>query len=91
MRQEANEQPAWKMKAIRAAEKREAEFRAKQNAVAQSELVREQLRDDGVEEALVQNTKVTAIRKLDDQQPESDEERESRAIVRKTTCYCVIQ
>lgn len=90
MRQEANEQPAWKVKALRAAEKREEEFRAKQAAVAQSEMVRDQLRDEGVEEAVVANTKVTAIRKLEEQ-PMSEEERETRAVVRKTTCYCVIQ
>jgi hypothetical protein len=88
-------EPDWKRKAREQAERREAEWRGKENAVSNNAAVRDKLRSDGVAEEEVQGTKVISIRTVDDgaQKPESGTKEEENPIVRMTThrCYCVIQ
>jgi hypothetical protein len=88
-------EPDWKRKAREQAERREAEWRAKENAVSNNAAVRDKLRSDGVAEEEVQGTKVISIRTVDDdtKKPDSGTKEEEKPIVRMTThrCYCVIQ
>jgi hypothetical protein len=86
-----SEEPEWKQKAIENAQRREAEWRAKENAVANNEKVRDKLRDAGVDEGEVSGTRVTSIKKLPGGPPEESAET-GKGVVRVRThrVCCVI-
>jgi hypothetical protein len=97
-------EPDWKRKAREHAERREAEWLSKKAAETQTEVVREKLRQSGVDEQEVASTRVTAIRKLTQppsyqpktlQQPQHPQEQipppGGIVRVRTHTCFCVIQ
>ena len=91
------EEPAWKRKAREHAERREAAWRAKDVADANTEKVRERLREAGVPEEEVQSTKVTSIR-LVEAQPRQEKRAgvtesttgKGTVRIRTHTCICVI-
>lgn len=87
MRQQANEEPDWKRRAREQAERREAEFAAKQAAQTQTEDVRDKLRDQGASEEEINGTTVKVVRKL---QEEPLREGKGKVTVRRHTCYCSI-
>lgn len=88
----AGVEPAWKRKAREQAERREAEWQAKEAAAANNEKVREKLRAVGVPEEEIQGTKVTSIRKVEGPPPETASIEPGKGIVyiRTHTCLCVI-
>jgi hypothetical protein len=98
-------EPDWKRKAREHAERREAEWLSKKAAETQTEVVREKLRQAGVDEQEVASTRVTAIRKLtpppsyyNNNNQVTKTQQEQPQIppggivrVRTNTCYCTIQ
>jgi hypothetical protein len=96
-------EPDWKRRAREHAERREAEWLSKKAAETQTEVVREKLRQAGVDEQEVSSTRVTAIRKLtpppsynNNQVTKTQQEQPQIppggiVRVRTNTCYCTIQ
>lgn len=90
------EESDWRQKAREQAERRDAEWQAKESAVANSAAVQDRLRNAGVAEEEVQGTRVVSIRKVgqetgpvDDEPPAEDKTPTVR--MRTHTCFCVIQ
>ena len=87
---EPRPEPEWKMRAVRAAEKRQADAEAMAAAAAASEVVREKLREQGAEH--VDSTQVISIRKLPEQSAatSSTDNNKPKVTVRRHTCVCAI-